>query len=522
MSVLAVSPKTNHPLLEIQGLTKSFPGVAALVNVSLAVLGGEVHALLGENGAGKSTLLKILAGAQYQDSGTISFDGQLLGRESPFARQQLGIVTVYQEFNLMPNLSVAENILIGREPTRFRFVDWRAMYRQATEVATRLELTVDPRTPVATLSVAEQQLVEIAKAMNLRAKLIILDEPTAALSNREVARLHKLVIDLKRQGIAFIYVTHRLDEIAAICDRVTVLRDGKLVGSGDARNTPTKDIISMMVGRSVDAPSRSGHRPSSEIVLRVVDFTRTKKSTRAAAIALHSMSLELRKGEILGLAGLVGAGRTDLARAIFGADPIEHGKLYLNGRTVSIASPKDAIRLGIAMVPEDRKQQGLFLNQSIQHNLSFSSLRRLSRWKYFVSNEEERRLIERFRGLLRIRMPSPKTPVRTLSGGNQQKIILARCLALSPKVLIVDEPTRGIDVRTKTEVHDLLRQLATTGTAILVISSELPELLSLCDRICTVKEGRITGEMPVEEASEEKLMTLMTLGPSEQHAHLNQ
>jgi inositol transport system ATP-binding protein len=264
MSPSSGPPTPGRPLLEIQGLTKSFPGVAALVNVSLSILPGEVHALLGENGAGKSTLLKILAGAQYQDSGTINFDGQTLSRESPFGRQQLGIVTVYQEFNLMPNLSVAENILVGREPTKFRFVNWTAMYRQAREVAGRLELTVDPRTAVATLSVAEQQLVEIAKAINLRAKLIILDEPTAALSNREVTRLHKLVQDLKREGIAFIYVTHRLDEIAVICDRFTVLRDGKLIGSGDARTTPTKEIISMMVGRNLETFSRSASRAGSE------------------------------------------------------------------------------------------------------------------------------------------------------------------------------------------------------------------------------------------------------------------
>jgi inositol transport system ATP-binding protein len=522
MLLPSVSPRVNPPILEIERLAKSFPGVAALVDVSLSVFPGEVHALLGENGAGKSTLLKILAGAQHQDSGLISFDGRQLGRESPFQRQQLGIVTVYQEFNLMPNLSVAENILVGREPTKFRFVNWKAMYRQAKDVAARLELTVDPRTTVATLSVAEQQLVEIAKAINLKAKLIILDEPTAALSNREVTRLHKLVIELKREGIAFIYVTHRLDEIAAICDRFSVLRDGKLIGSGHARTTPTKDIISMMVGRNLDTFSRSTSHTASESVLRVVEFTQTKKSSRVSAVGLRGISLELRKGEILGLAGLVGAGRTELARAIFGADRIEKGKLYLNGKEVSISSPKDAIRLGIAMVPEDRKQQGLFLNQSIQHNLSLSNLPRLCRWKFFVDRRAEKRLTDRFRHLLQIRMPSPETPVRTLSGGNQQKIILARCLALSPKVLIVDEPTRGIDVRTKREVHDLLRQLASTGTAVLAISSELPELLSLCDRICTVKEGSITGDIAVEEASEEKLMTLMMLGPAEQHTHLSQ
>jgi inositol transport system ATP-binding protein len=517
----AAIPPTTIPLLEVCGVSKSFPGVAALNAVDFSLAAGEVHALLGENGAGKSTLLKILSGARHQDSGTIRFAGELLGRESPLERQRLGIVTVYQEFNLLPNLSVAENILIGREPTKFRFVDWKTMYRKAQEVAQRLDLMVDSRTPVAALSVAEQQLVEIAKAINLQAKLIILDEPTAALSNREVVRLHKLVQTLKRQSIAFIYVTHRLDEVPTICDRFTVLRDGKFAGSGDPRHCANGNIIRMMVGRDLEPSSTPQHAPqqSAETVLQVVNFTRTKKLPSAPAIMLRSMSLELRRGEILGLAGLVGAGRTELVRAIFGLDPIESGQLFLDGKAIVIRSARDAVRRGIAMVPEDRKKQGLFLNQSIRHNLSLSNLPKLVRLKYFVDRGAENRLIERFRQSLQIRMSSSETPVRTLSGGNQQKIILARCLALSPKILIVDEPTRGVDVGAKTEVHNLLRQLAATGTAVLVISSELPELLSLCHRVYTIKEGRITGQMAVEEASEEKLMTLMTLAPSERHSH---
>jgi inositol transport system ATP-binding protein len=334
-----------------------------------------------------------------------------------------------------------------------------------------------------------------------------------------VDRLHKLVLELKRQQIAFIYVTHRLDEVPAICDRFTVLRDGRLAGSGDARRTSTKEIICMMVGRDLESVSRTNRNASSDPVLKVVDFTRSKKLPSTGSIQLRGMNLEIRRGEILGLAGLVGAGRTELARAIFGVDPIESGQLYLDGKAVSIKSPRDAIRLGLAMVPEDRKQQGLFLNQSTRHNITLSHLPRLSHLKYFVDQMAENRLVEGFRHSLRIRMPGPETPVRTLSGGNQQKVILARCLALSPKVLIVDEPTRGIDVRTKAEVHQLLRQLAATGTAILVISSELPELLSLCDRISTVKEGKITGEVSAEDASEEKLMTLMTLRATEPHTH---
>jgi len=515
------SPQNTIPLLDVRGIIKYFPGVTALNNVSFSVAPGEVHALLGENGAGKSTLLKILSGAQHQSEGTIRFAGKLLGRESPLERQRLGIVTVYQEFNLMPNLSVAANILVGREPTKFGFVDWKAMYRRAREVAQQLDLTVDPRTPVAALSVAEQQLVEIAKAINLRAKLIILDEPTAALSSREVARLHRLIHDLKKQNLAFIYVTHRLDEVSFLCDRFTVLRDGKFAGSGEPHQCTTDDIIRMMVGRYLKPSPKHQFRTQqpSEAVLKVVNFTRTKKLASAPSIMLRRMSLELNHGEILGLAGLVGAGRTELVRAIFGVDPIESGQLIVDGKAIVIKSPGDAIRRGIAMVPEDRKQQGLFLNQSIRHNMSLSSLARLCRLKYFVDPVAENRLIEGFRQSLQIRMPSPDMPVRTLSGGNQQKIVLARCLALSPKILIVDEPTRGIDVGAKAEVHHLLRQLAAAGTAVLVISSELPELLSLCSRIYTIKEGRITGQMPVEEASEEKLMTLMTLGATERHAH---
>ncbi len=515
------SPQTTVPLLDVQSISKYFPGVTALNHVSFSLSAGEVHALLGENGAGKSTLLKILSGAQHQAEGTIRFAGSLLRHESPLERQRMGIVTVYQEFNLMPNQSVASNILIGREPTRFGFVDWKAMYRRAQEVAQQLDLTVDPRTPVAALSVAEQQLVEIAKAINLQAKLIILDEPTAALSSREVDRLHRLILDLKKKNLAFIYVTHRLDEVSSLCDRFTVLRDGKFAGSGDPRRCPTGDIIRMMVGRDLQPSPQHSFRSQepSEAMLKVVDFTRTRKLASAPSIMLRSMSLKLNHGEIVGLAGLVGAGRTELVRAVFGVDPIESGQLILGGKTIVIRSPREAIRRGIAMVPEDRKRQGLFLNQSIRHNISLSSLAKICRLKYFIDPAAENRLIERFRQSLQIRMPRAELPVRTLSGGNQQKIVLARCLALSPKILIVDEPTRGIDVGAKAEVHQLLRELAATGTAILVISSELPELLSLCRRIYAVKEGRITGQMAVEEASEEKLMTLMTLGASEQHAH---
>ncbi len=506
-------------LLKANGVSKRFPGVVALDDVSLSLKRGEVHALLGENGAGKSTLLKILSGAHHQDSGTIEFDGVALRHEAPFQRQRLGIVTVYQEFNLMPNMSVAENIFIGREPGKANFVSWAAMQKAAREVAARLDLRVDPRTPVHALSVAEQQMVEIARALTINAKLIILDEPTAALSDREVDKLHRIIRDLKTDGMGIVYVTHRINEVPLICDRFTVLRDGKYVGDGEVAKTSTEQIIRMMVGRNVEYLSTGAHQQAGDVILRIEGLTRVKRLPRPQAVLLRQMSLDIRKGEILGLAGLVGAGRTDFARAVFGAEPYDSGSVFMERKKVQIRTPTDAIDLGIALVPEDRKQQGLFVTQSVRWNITLPSLKRLCVWRYFISQGAEDELIERFRKSLRIRMASSEVTVGTLSGGNQQKIILARCMALDPKVLIVDEPTRGIDIGAKAEVHQLLRNLASEGTAVVVISSELPEILSLCDRIVTVKEGRITADMPVSEATEEKLMKFMALGQGETHTH---
>ncbi len=506
-------------LLNVRDVSKRFPGVVALDGVSLHVARGEVHALLGENGAGKSTLLKILAGADYQDSGTIEFDGQRLGRELPHERQRLGIVTVYQEFTLMPNLSVAENIFIGREPARGWFLSWPTMLRAARDVTARLDLRVDPLTAAYALSVAEQQMVEIARALTMNAKLIILDEPTAALSDREVEKLHGIVRDLKKQGISIIYVTHRLAEVKQVCDRLTVLRDGKWVGEADVADASIDGIVRMMVGRDVKPAAGEAPRHAGDVVVRVEGLTRLKRLPGSQAVPLRGMSLEVRRGEILGLAGLVGAGRTEMVRALFGADPFESGTVYFEGRKVTVQSPADAIELGMALVPEDRKQQGLFLTHSIRQNLTLPNLKNLLVGRIFVNRRKERALIEQFRQALSIRMANQEVVVGTLSGGNQQKVVLARCLALKPRVLIVDEPTRGIDVGAKAEVHQLLRELARQGTAVVVVSSELPEVISLCDRIVTVKEGRITGEMPAREATEEKLMKLMVLAPGEQHAH---
>jgi inositol transport system ATP-binding protein len=506
-------------LLEVNGVGKRFPGVVALDNVLLKVKRGEVHALLGENGAGKSTLLKILAGAQYQDSGTIDFDGAPLGRELPHERQRLGIATVYQEFTLMPNMSVAENIFIGREPVRSKFLSWPTMIKEARAAAARLDLRVDPLTPVYTLSIAEQQMVEIARALTMNAKLIILDEPTAALSDREVEKLHQIVRDLKAQSISIIYVTHRLIEVKQVCDRLTVLRDGKYSGEADVKDVSVDEIVRMMVGRNVEyLPGE--HHAAGDVVARIENLTRLKRLPGSQAVPLRGISLEIRRGEILGLAGLVGAGRTETVRALFGADPFEGGKIYFEGKEVTVRSPTEAIELGMALVPEDRKQQGLFLTHSIRMNLSFPNLKRLLIRPFFIDQRAERELVEQYRRALSIRMANQEVPVSTLSGGNQQKVILARCMALKPKLLIVDEPTRGIDIGAKAEVHQLLRELARNGTAVVVVSSELPEIISLSDRIVTVKEGSITGEMPAREATEERLMKLMVLTAGEQHVHV--
>ena len=501
------------PLLRMAGIAKGFPGVQALRGVDFTVGRGEVHALLGENGAGKSTLLKILAGAQQPDTGSIQFDGAEVELANPQAAQQLGIVTIYQEFNLIPTLSVAENVFVGRLPVRFGRVHWAELLRRTRALTDEVGLAVDPRRLVADLSVAEQQMVEIARALSMDAKLVVMDEPTSALSDKEVQRLFAIVHGLKAKGISVVFVTHRLEEVMRICDRATVLRDGALVGEAPIAELDIERIIRMMVGREVDRlfAHRDGAAAGS-VALSVEGISRGRDARDPHAVMLHEVSLQVRRGEILGLAGLVGAGRTELARAIFGADPIQFGRVAVDGSPVQIRSPIDAIRAGIGLVPEDRKQQALFLSLAIRNNLSVASMDRLVAAWGLLRRRDEDALVERFRGKLGIRMASPDQAVGNLSGGNQQKVVLARWLALQPKVLIVDEPTRGIDVAAKTEVHALLYELAASGIAILAISSELPELLTISDRILTMREGRLTGEVPRAEATEERLMQLMALG----------
>ncbi|BDA85698.1 ribose ABC transporter ATP-binding protein [Aureimonas sp. SA4125] len=511
---LAVRP--DRPLLEMRGIAKHFSGVTALDDVSLTLNGGEILGLMGENGAGKSTLLKILSGVQPPSSGTILMDGQPVEIESPQAARRLGIVTIYQELSLIPTLSVAENIFIGRAPLgRLGLVDWRAMRADARDIIARVGLTLDPQTPVSALSVAEQQMVEIARALSLSSRIIVMDEPTSALSESEVTRLLSIMDRLRGEGVAIMFVTHRLEEASTICDRMTVLRDGRLAGElvRDGAPIPLPAIIEKMVGRAAsELYARPAQRSAAGAVRLEVRGLKTVRDPEAPhAIVLDGVDLDLRAGEILGIAGLVGSGRTELARAIFGADAIAAGTLRLDGEAITPRSPADAIALGIGLVPEDRKHQAIFPALGILANFSVASLNAYSNWMGVMAERREQDELGSYRKLLNIRMAHAGQRIDGLSGGNQQKVILARWLARDPKVLIVDEPTRGVDVGAKAEVHQILVQLAARGIAVMVISSELPEILAVSDRIVTMRAGKITGEMAAAEASEDRLMALMAL-----------
>jgi inositol transport system ATP-binding protein len=501
-----------EPLLRMSLIRKRFPGVQALDDAGLEMLPGEIHALLGENGAGKSTLIKILSGAQQPDSGTIEFGGQTVVMVSPHDAQRRGIATIYQEFTLAPNMTIAENVFIGREPGVGFFVDWRKMASETRAMTKRLGLELQPMAIVRGLSVAEQQMVEIARALSMKSRLIVMDEPTSALSSTEVEKLFRIARELKAHGLSIIFVTHRLEEVMQICDRYTILRDGRLVGSGAIADITIDDIIRLMVGREVKALFAHREREiAGDVVLRVEGLNRQGNAQDQNATVLADVGFEVRRGEILGVAGLVGAGRTEMARAVFGADAFDSGRVIINGREVHIRSPQDAIRNGIGLVPEDRKQQALFLALAVRINLSMASHRQILRWGVFIDETAERAMVEEYRQKLNIRMASPEQLIASLSGGNQQKVTLARWLALRPKVLIVDEPTRGIDIGAKVEVHNLLFEMAETGIAVVAISSELPEVLAISDRIITMREGRVTGEIKREDATEEILMSMMTL-----------
>ena len=501
-----------RPLLRMEGISKHFPGVQALQGVNLEVFRGECLALVGENGAGKSTLMKILSGVYAPDEGTLFIDGEPVTLNNPRQAQALGISIIYQEFNLMPNLSVTENVFVGREPNTGGVVRWQAMHRQTRELLDQLGVRLRPDAIVRDLSVAQQQMVEIAKALSLNARLVIMDEPTSALTDTEVAALLEIIRGLKARGLGVIFITHRLEEVFAICDRVVVLRDGQNAGELPISHATPERIVQMMVGRRLGdlfqkeaATVDLGTRP----VLEVRGLGRTGTARDASAIVLEDVSLSVRAGEIVGLAGLVGSGRTELARAIFGADRFDRGEVLVDGQPVTIHSPRDAIRCGIGLVPEDRKAQALILGLAVRENVTLAGLRSLARYG-FIRLGAERRRVREFVDALRIRTPSVDQKVVNLSGGNQQKVVIAKWLSLQPKILIMDEPTRGVDVGAKAEVHHLMSRLAQRGVAILMISSELPEILGMSDRILVMRQGRIAGELSRAEATQEGIMALAT------------
>jgi inositol transport system ATP-binding protein len=467
--------------------------------------------------------LKILSGVMPPSSGRIVFDGAEFKPGNPQDAKRLGIVTIYQELSLIPALTVAENIFVGRAPIgRFGLVSWRRMEAASRDIIGRVGLTLDPKTPVSALSVAEQQLVEIARALSLESRLIIMDEPTSALTETEVQKLLGIMDRLRKHGVAIMFVTHRLEEAVTICDRVTVLRDGRNAGQLDRKDGPIRlpRIIERMVGRAAsELYAKPVDRQTAGDVRLSIRGLRTERDPEAPhAIVLEGVDIDVKAGEILGVAGLVGSGRTELARAIFGADRIAAGTIRLDGQAIAPASPAEAVRLGIGLVPEDRKQQAVFAALGILPNFSVAALGAFSNRLGVMAERRERDALAVFRKMLSIRMASADQTIEGLSGGNQQKVILARWLARDPKVLIVDEPTRGVDVGAKAEVHQILVQLAARGIAVMMISSELPEVLAVSDRIVTMRRGRITGEMPGIEATEERLMELMALDRQQEEA----
>ncbi|AYY15336.1 sugar ABC transporter ATP-binding protein [Actinobacteria bacterium YIM 96077] len=495
-------PPGERPAVRLTGASKSFGSVVALRDASIDIHAGEAHALVGENGAGKSTLIKILAGAHRPDSGTLEIDGHPVEFSGTAAAKAAGIAVIYQEPTLFPDLTVAENIFIGRQPrTRFGLIDRARMNREASVLFDRLGVPLAPDRPARGLSIADQQVVEIAKAISLDARVLIMDEPTAALSGVEVDRLFAVTRSLRDDGAAVLFISHRFDEVEALCDRVTVMRDGARVSTDRLADVTIDQIVRRMVGRELGALFPKEDVDAGDVILKVDGLSREG--------AYRDVSFDVRAGEIVALAGLVGAGRSEVVQGIFGVDPRDSGSVQVDGQTLPPANPRAAMRAGVALVPEDRRQQGLLLDLSIIRNATLARRHRLSTLGFLIGGSE-RREAEEWTGRLQTRYGRLGDPAATLSGGNQQKVVLAKWLATGPKVLIVDEPTRGIDIGTKAEVHRLLSSLAADGVAIVMVSSELPEVLGMADRILVMREGRLSGELSRADATEESVMFLAT------------
>ena len=490
-------------ILTMKGIDKSFPGVHALDHVDLEVRKGEVHALMGENGAGKSTLMKVLTGIYKKDSGTITYEGKEVEFHNTREAQDAGVVIVHQELNMLGHLTVAQNIFIGREFKKGISIDDKKMNEEARKLFDRMHIDIDPTETMSRLTVGKQQMCEIAKAISHEAKVIIFDEPSAALTEAEIEELFKIIRDLRDQGLGIVYISHRMDEIKVITDRVTVMRDGAYVGTLITKDSTKDDIINMMVGRVIyeDPKTKNMTPPGAPVVLKVEHLNAGKM--------VQDVSFELHKGEVLGFSGLMGAGRTETMRALFGADPIDSGDIYVNGKKVTIKSPQDAVKNGIGYLSEDRKRFGIVVQKTVAENTTMADLDEFSSGP-FINKKKEKEVAEKFVKSLATKTPSVDQLVVNLSGGNQQKVVIAKWLTRNCDILIFDEPTRGIDVGAKNEIYKLMNQLAAEGKAIIMVSSEMTEILRMSDRIVVMCEGKKTGELDISEATQENIMNMAT------------
>jgi ABC-type sugar transport system, ATPase component len=490
-------------ILDIKGISKSFPGVNALDDVSFQIHKGQVHAIVGENGAGKSTLIKIIAGIYKSDQGALIYDGAELKNTSPINCIRLGISTVHQELRLAENLTVVENLFLGRPFKKGFFVDWKRMRIEAQKKIAEMGVDIDINTMVSELSVSKKQIVEICKAITLNAKVIVMDEPSSTLTDTELEVLFDIIQKLKNEGITVIYISHRLEEIFAIADKVTVLRDGKHISTSDISDIDKNGLIAQMVGRKIENIFPPKTAETKEVVLSVKGLNREK--------VLHDVSFDLHKGEILGIAGLVGSGRTEVARAIFGADKLDSGEIYINGNKGKIKSINDAVKSKIALIPEERKTQGIIPLLPVSQNITIIGLKEVLELKAFISKRKETEVSRNYIDMLKIATPSTEARIQDLSGGNQQKCILAKWILVDADIIIFDEPTRGIDVGAKHEIYKLLDSLAAQGKGIIMISSELAEIIGMADRVLVMHDGRITGEVKGEDATQETIMRYATL-----------
>jgi ribose transport system ATP-binding protein len=508
--------ETRPLLLSMDGITKTFPGVVALSGASLQVGRGEVHALVGQNGAGKSTLVRILTGAHRRDSGEVIFDGQPVDFRTPHAAQHAGVSTIYQEINLVPYRSVAENIFLGREPRRFGLLDWRTMNRNARDLLRRLDISLDVTRPLYELNVALQQMVALARALSYESKLVVLDEPTSSLDEREVQTLFSVIRGLQRDGVSVLFITHRLDELYEVCDRVTIMRDGQTVAERAMADIGKLELVAIMLGKELGDVRQEGQ----------TGFDRARRSVRHDEPPLlevkqirrdpvvRDASLTMRPGETIGLAGLLGSGRTEVARVIFAADSLDGGELHYDGKPTRFHGPADAIRAGIGFCSEDRKAEGIIPYLSVRENLTLAALPTLTN-AGVVDKKRQEEIVDRFIDRLGIKAASPEQPVGELSGGNQQKVLLARWLCLNPRLLLLDEPTRGIDVGAKAEIQALMDELAGQGLSVLMISSEIEEILEGADQVTVMRDGETVATMNHTEVTQDKLLAVMAHGHEE-------